>query len=159
MPPRSESVTPRKSASTLTKSESTTVQGNAALRPQKEAASASKFAVMHPAATLSCLSLPSMRELSKNDLPHHQEFSSKAETCLDLGKLLLIIDCSTVSAGSLSIRMVEADRIREDEDEVRRIRVADIPKTEMRVHSGGSSKMRFRLQTGRSEVEVEVVWH
>lgn len=159
MPPLSDSATPRKSASTITKSESTTVQENTAPRPQKEAAPANEFILMHPAATLSCLSLPSMRDLSKNDLPHHQEFGSKAETFLDLGKLLLIFDCSTVSTGSISIRMVEADSTRDDEDEIRRIRVADVPNTEMRVNSDGSSKMRFRLDTGHSEVEVEIVWN
>lgn len=156
--PRSESVASRNSSSTIAKSISTVVRSNAAFRPQKDAASTTDFTLLHPAAISSCLSLPAMLELNEKDLPHHQELGSKAETCVDLGKLLLIFDCSTSTTGSLHISKVEADGIRHDENEIKRIRVADIPNTEMVLPCGGSPKMKFRLQTSHNEVEVEIVW-
>lgn len=157
--PRSESVASRNSSSTIAKSRSTAVRSNAALKPQKAVASTRDFTLMHPAATSSCLSLPAMLEISGKDLPHRQKLESKAETCVYIGKLLLIFDCSTSSAGSLSIRKVEADDIKDGKNAVRRIRVADIPITPMFLPSGGSSKMVFRLKTGHTEVEVEIIWH
>ena len=155
---RSESVTPQSSALTITRSKPTTVQANTALPPEEETATVADFTLMQPSATLSCLSLPAMLDLSKHDLPHHQKLSSKAETRLDLGKLMIIFECAAIPAGSLSVRKVEANGTRDREDEVKRIQVADIPNTEMLLRSAESSKMMFRLQAGCTEVEVEIVW-
>lgn len=151
-----ESIPPRNSASTITEPKSIINQGKITSPPQKEAGFATDFTVMHPAATLSCLSLPEILDLSKKDLPHSQELGSKAETCLVVGKLLLMFDCSTSSDGTLSISKIEAVGIRNIEDEVRHIRVADLPNTEMPLRSVGSSKTRFRLQNGHTEIEIEI---
>lgn len=156
MPNRVESVPPRSSASTIAKPKSTIDQGKVTSPPQKEAGSATDFTVMHPAATLSCLSLPEILDLSEKDLPHNQELGSRAETCLVVGKLLLIFDCSASSDGTLSISKVEAVGIRDMEDEARHIRVAEIPNTEMLLHSVGSSKTQLRLQNGHTEIEIEI---
>lgn len=156
MPIKVESVPPRSSDSTIAKPKSTIDQGRITPHPKKESGSDTDFTVMHPAATLSCLSLPGILDLNEKDLPHSQELGSEAETCLVVGKLLLIFDCSTSSDGTLSISKFEAIDIRHMEDEVKHIRVADIPNTEMLLHSVGSSKMRFRLQNGHTEIEIEI---
>jgi hypothetical protein len=161
---RSESSTARKSDSTITKMKQTAVQVKIASRSQKEAASATSSSftpsLIGPAVVPSRPNRPAILDLSKHDLPHHQKLSSNAEICLDLGKLLLIFDCSAISAGTLFIREVEADGIRAGKDEVRRIKADNIPShEELHLHCGSSSTMIFQLYSGYSEVEVEIIWH
>ncbi|KAJ0108382.1 hypothetical protein J7T55_005359 [Diaporthe amygdali] len=134
------------------------VHAETALDSQTEEVAATGFATMHPAATVSCLNLPAALDLQKRDLPHHQKLDSKAETCLDLDRLIVMFDCSSISTGSLSIQQIETNKPSNNENGVKNIRVNEIPDTEMCIGSVRSSKLKFRLQTqGNEALEIEIV--
>lgn len=156
--PRTDNFTPQISISTTTEPKPTPDQLKTALDSQTEEVAATGFATMHPAATVSCLNLPAALDLRKKDLPHHQKLDSKAETCLDLDRLIVMFDCSSISTGSLSIQQIEINKSGNNENEVKNIRVNEIPDTEMCIGSVRSSKLKFRLQTQGSEaLEIEIV--
>lgn len=109
MPKKAESDPSRNSSSTITKPKSISGQGKLSSPTQKDADSATDFTLMHPAATLSCLGLPEMLDLSKKDLPHNQELGSKAETCLVVGNCCSYSTVLTVRLGpSLSARLKQS---------------------------------------------------
>lgn len=156
--PQPDSVTPMNQVLTSTKSPITVVANTTtASRQQREPDPIATST--HPAATLSRPSPPTTLDLCKTDLPHHRKIGSKAGICLKVGKMLLLFDCSAISAGSLSIRKVETNGTTDQKNETRRIRAMDIPThNELLLRSGDSTKMVFRLHNGRTEVEVEIVW-
>lgn len=161
--PRSQISTAKKSDSVISNMEFAAVQVKIASRSQSNVgpATSSRFTTsrMKSAVIPSRPTRPAVLDLSKQDLPHHQILGSNAETCLDLGRLLLIFDCADISAGTLLIREVNSVVTEFQENEGRCIKITDIPNSEMHLHCASPSKMVFRLNYGDREVEVEILWH
>jgi hypothetical protein len=76
-----------------------------------------------------------------------------------LDGLFLIIDCSSVSAGRLSIREVE-EVVCGQEQGMRCIQVSDIPTTGITLcDATSSSTLRFWLLIARSiAIEIKIYW-
>ena len=99
-------------------------------------------------------------DLRHDDLPHQQPLNSNTGTLyFQFNGLFLIFDCSSVSAGRLSIREVEEVTSRKVQG-VQCILVSDIPATGMTLRDDtSSSTLTFWLQTACSiAIEIEICW-
>lgn len=126
-----------------------------------EAGAGLKVPAVLPAAALSYPIQPFVLDLNKSNLPYRQLLESETVTHVDLGQLFLIFECSSSSAGSLSIREVKEDEVSKGEKELRRVRVCDLTTSEVSVGCASTipSDITFWLQMDHDKaIEIEVVW-
>jgi hypothetical protein len=120
---------------------------------------ASEVSSVHSVKVSSSSGLSSV-DLTHDDLPHLQSLSSTTENLfLQFDGLFLIFDCSSVSAGKLSIREVEEVACGKEQG-AQCIPVSDIPTTGMTLRGAtSSSTLRFWLQFVRCKaIEIEICW-
>jgi hypothetical protein len=98
-------------------------------------------------------------DLRLHDLPHEQSLSSNmGPLYLRLDGLFLIFDCSSVSAGKISIREVEEGACGKEQG-LQCIMVSDITTAGMTLNATNSSTLRFWLRITRSiAIEIEIFW-